>query len=383
MRGKRYPDEFKIEAVKQVTERGYKIADVAERLGITTKSLHNWINKFDKPEKQHITIDNQQDEIRKLKAELRRVTEERNIPKGGRRVLCKRVKEKYTFIKSRLDQYPIAVLCRVLNVHRSGFYAWLKQPCSNRTIEDKRLLGKIKQFWLESGCVYGYRNLTLDLKDDGESVGKNRVYRIMKEAKIKAIRGYKRNPSFGGGNVSHTAPNTLNRGFDVAEPNKVWVTDFTYIRTHEGWLYLTVVIDLFSRQVVGWTMKNTPKADLVIDALLMAIWRRSPKGKVLIHSDQGVQYTCSDWRSFLKEHNLEASMSRRGNCHDNAVAESFFSLLKKDRVKRKIYKNRDEARSEIFNYIEYFYNPVRRHGSNNGLSPVQFEKQYFEKQLSV
>ncbi len=130
-------------------------------------------------------------------------------------------------------------------------------------------------------------------------------------------------------------------------------------------------------------MKNTPKADLVIDALLMAIWRRSPKDKVLIHSDQGVQYTCSDWRGFLKEHNLEASMSRRGNCHDNAVAESFFSLLKKDRVKRKIYKNRDEARSEIFNYIEYFYNPVRRHGSNNGLSPVQFEKQYFEKQLSV
>ncbi|GIU48981.1 transposase [Shewanella algidipiscicola] len=271
----------------------------------------------------------------------------------------------------------------MLNVHRSGFYAWLKQPCSNRTIEDKRLLGKIKQFWLESGCVYGYRNLTLDLKDDGESVGKNRVYRIMKEAQIKAIRGYKRNPSFGGGNISHTAPNTLNRGFDVAKPNKVWVTDFTYIRTHEGWLYLTVVIDLFSRQVVGWTMKNTPKADLVIDALLMAIWRRSPKSKVLIHSDQGVQYTCSDWRSFLKEHNLEASMSRRGNCHDNAVAESFFSLLKKDRVKRKIYKNRDEARSEIFNYIEYFYNPVRRHGSNNGLSPVQFEKQYFEKQLSV
>ena len=231
--------------------------------------------------------------------------------------------------------------------------------------------------------MYGYRNITLDLKDDGEAVGKNRVYRIMRTADIKAVRGYKRNPSFGGGDVSHTAPNTLNRGFDVAEPNKVWVTDFTYIRTHEGWLYLTVVIDLFSRQVVGWTMKSTARADLVIDALLMAVWRRNPTEKVLIHSDQGVQYTCSDWRCFLKEHNLEASMSRRGNCHDNAVAESFFSLLKKDRIKRKVYKTRDEARAEIFTYIEYFYNPVRHHGSNNGLSPMKFEKQYYENLESV
>ncbi len=216
-------------------------------------------------------------------------------------------------------------MCRILNVHRSGFYSWLKNPHSNRAIEDSRLLGKIKQFWLESGCVYGYRNITLDLRDDGELCGKNRVHRIMKSAKIKAIRGYKRKASFDGGPVHLTAPNTLNREFQVTKPNKVWVTDFTYIRTHQGWLYLTVVIDLFSRQVVGWTMKNTPKTDLVIDALLMAVWRRNPTEKVLIHSDQGVQYTSSDWRSFLKEHNLEASMSRRGNCHDNAVAESFFS----------------------------------------------------------
>ncbi|WP_195742877.1 IS3 family transposase [Shewanella woodyi] len=378
MREKRYPDEFKIEAVKQVTERGHQIADVAERLGVTPKSFHNWINKFDKPEKQHTTIDNQQAEIRKLKAELRRVTKERNNLKGGHSVLCKRVKEKYTFIKSRLRQYPIRTLCKTLGVNRSDFYSWLKEPHSPRAIEDKRLLGKIKQYWLESGCVYGYINITLDLKDDGETVGKNRVYRIMSQAKIKAIRSYKRNPSFGGGNVSHTAPNTLNRGFDVDKPNKVWVTDFTFIRTHEGWLYLTVVIDLFSRQVVGWTMKSSAKADLVIDALLMAVWRRSPSEKVLIHSAQGVQYTSSNWRSFLKENNLQASMSRRGKCHDNAVAESFFSLLKKDRVKRKIYRTRAEARSEIFNYIEYFYNPVRHHGSNNGLSPMKFEKQYYE-----
>ena len=175
----------------------------------------------------------------------------------------------------------------------------------------------------------------------------------------------------------------MDREFKAAEPNQSRVTDFTYIRTHEGWLYLTIVLDLFSRQVVGWSMKSNPKADLVIDALLMALWRRKPEGKVLIHSDQGVQYIFSDWRKLVSDNNLEPSMSRRGNCHDNAVAESFFSLLKAERIKRKIYKTRTEARAEIFNYIEFFYNPSRRHGNNNGVSPIEFERRYYEKLSSL
>lgn len=274
-------------------------------------------------------------------------------------------------------------MCHVLGVHRSGFYAWLKCPQSPRAIEDNRLLGLIKQFWLESGCAYGYRNITNDLKDHGEGCGKNRVHRIMRAAEIRSQRGYKRHRGFKGGGVIHVAPNTLDRQFQVQGPNQSWVTDFTYIRTHEGWLYLTIVLDLFSRQIIGWSMKNNPRADLVIDALLMALWRRKPNDKVLIHSDQGVQYTCSDWRKFLADNNLEASMSRRGNCHDNAVAESFFSLLKTERIKRKIYKTRAEARSDVFNYIELYYNPKRRHGNNNGLSPVEFEKRYLGEVASV
>lgn len=274
-------------------------------------------------------------------------------------------------------------MCRVLNIERSGFYAWLKQPLSAKAKDDNRLLGKIKQFWLESGCTYGYRNITIDLKSDGETCGKNRVYRLMRQANIRAVRGYKRHPGFKGGKTNTVAPNTLDRTFDVDKPDSYWVTDFTYIRTYEGWLYVTVVIDLFSRKVVGWTMKNSPKADLVIDALLMAVWRRRPKKKVLVHSDQGIQYTSSDWRSFLNEHNLEASMSRKGNCHDNAVAESFFSLLKKDRVKRKIYPSRQQARADVFDYIEGFYNPRRNHGTNGGLSPVEYERQYYQQLKDV
>lgn len=274
-------------------------------------------------------------------------------------------------------------MCRVLGVHRSGFYAWLKQPLSSRAQEDQRLLGQIKQFWIESGFAYGYRNVTRDLKDQGETCGKNRVHRIMRDAGIRSQRGYKKHKGFKGGGQSHVAPNTLDRQFAVDRPNQSWVTDFTYIRTHEGWLYLTVVLDLFSRQVIGWSMKNNPKSDLVIDALLMALWRRKPKQTVLVHSDQGIQYTCSDWRKFLADNNLEASMSRKGNCHDNAVAESFFSLLKGERIKRKIFKTRDEARAEIFNYIELFYNPTRRHGNNDGLSPMEYEKRYYEKLSTV
>lgn len=167
------------------------------------------------------------------------------------------------------------VVCGALGIERSGFYDWCRHPLSTRGKEDQRLLGKIKQFWLESGCVYGYRNLTIDLKSDGESCGKNRVYRLIKSANIKAVRGYKRHKGFHSGKADLAAPNVLDRVFTIDKPDTSWVTDFTYIRTYEGWLYLTVVIDLFSRKVVGWTMKSSPKTDLVIDAYLAKTAKRT------------------------------------------------------------------------------------------------------------
>ena len=168
----------------------------------------------------------------------------------------------------------------------------------------------------------------------------------------------------------------LNRDFAPSAPNKVWVTDITYIRTYEGWLFLAAVMDLYSRQIIGWAMQPRMTSDLVLQALLAAVWKRKPGAGVIVHSDQGSQFTSSDWLSFLKEHRMVPSMSRRGNCHDNAVAESFFSALKKERIKRRIYPNRETARSDVFDYIEMFYNPVRRHGSAGDLSPVEFERRY-------
>jgi len=224
--------------------------------------------------------------------------------------------------------------------------------------------------------VYGYRKLHDDLQEMGIDCSPNKVARLCQQAGIRAQIGYKRRKGYYGGRPTVVADNHLERQFEVSRPNKVWVTDITYIRTYEGWLYLAVVIDLYSRQVVGWSMNQRMATGLVLDALLMAVWRRKPAQQVLVHSDQGSQYTSGEWQSFLDANNLKSSMSRRGNCHDNAVAESFFQLLKRERIRRKIYKTRREAKEDIFNYIEMFYNSTRKHGTNGLLSPRQYEDQF-------
>ncbi|ECG1029671.1 IS3 family transposase [Salmonella enterica subsp. salamae] len=382
MSGKRYPEEFKIEAVKQVVDRGYSVASVATRLDITTHSLYAWIKKYGPDSSTNKEQSDAQAEIRRLQKELKRVTDERDIFKKSRGVLRKAVRLRYAFIRDNTCCWPVRLLCRVLDVHPSGFYAWLQQPHSQRHQADLRLTGQIKQFWLESGCVYGYRKIHLDLRDSGQQCGVNRVWRLMKRVGIKAQVGY-RSPRARKGEASIVSPNRLQRQFNPDAPDERWVTDITYIRTHEGWLYLAVVVDLFSRKIIGWSMQSRMTKDIVLNVLLMAVWRRNPQKQVLVHSDQGSQYTSHEWQSFLKSHGLEGSMSRRGNCHDNAVAESFFQLLKRERIKKKIYGTREEARSDIFDYIEMFYNSKRRHGSSDQMSPTEYENQYYQRLGSV
>jgi putative transposase len=281
----------------------------------------------------------------------------------------------YTFIKAHRIEFTVRAMCRMLRVHPSGFYSWLKQPFSKRAKEDQRQTELLKQAWQESGKVYGYRKLHDDLRDQGESLCPNRAARLSRCAGISAQIGYRRKPGTYGGKPSLVVDNKLDRQFDVSTPDKVWVTDITYIKTHEGWLYLSVVIDLFSRRVVGWATSSRITTDLVLQSLLASVWRRKPKSKVMVHTDQGSQFTSKDWKDFLKLNNLEASMSRRGNCHDNAVAESFFQLLKRERVRRKTYADRKTARQDIFDYIEMFYNLKPKHTNNQMLSPMIFEEQ--------
>ncbi len=273
-------------------------------------------------------------------------------------------------------------MCRVLKVHRSGFYAWLHRPLSNRAKEDQRLTNQIQESWLGSGFVYGSPRIHQDLKEMGESCSVHRVARLMRIAKIKAQRGYKRRYVKSGA-PSYVAPNQLKQCFTVDRPDATWVTDITYIRTYEGWFYLAVVVDLFSRKVVGWSMNHRMEKHLVTQALLSAVWRRKPKNRVIVHSDQGTQYTSDECQRFMKHHNIDPSMSRRGNCYDNAVAESFFHSLKQERIKRRIYKTREQARSDIFDYIEWFYNAKRRHSYCDNMSPTQFEETYYLNRQNV
>ncbi len=282
---------------------------------------------------------------------------------------------RYAFVAEHSSQFSVRTMCRCLRIHPSGFYAWLNNPLSKRVLEDARQTELIRKSWKDSGKVYGYRKLHDDLIEQGETCCPNRVSRLAKLAGIKAQIGYRRRPDQYGGKPSLVVNNTLDRQFDVQIQDRAWVTDITYIRTLEGFAYLAVVIDLYSRRVIGWSIQSRQTTDVVLKALLMAVWRRKPTEKVLIHSDQGSQFTSIDWASFLRAHNLEHSMSRRGNCHDNAVAESFFNLLKRERIRHQIYKTRPEARQDVFDYIEMFYNPKRKHVRNGMLSPVDFERQ--------
>lgn len=281
---------------------------------------------------------------------------------------------RYAFIRDYRNEHRVSILCRVMSVHRSGFYAWLKEPESSRAIENRRLTQLIRHFHAESDGVYGSPRIFKDLRETGEQCGENRVARLMRESGIRAVRGYKKR-LYRYSKPSEIYPNRLEQQFEVDQPDQAWVTDITQIRTLEGWLYLAVVIDLYSRMVIGWSMKPTIHRDIVLDALLMAVWRRKPGQPVIIHSDQGSQFGSDDWNRFMKEHNLRPSMSRRGNCYDNAVAESFFSSLKKERTRKRTYRTRDLLRADIFDYIEVFYNRRRRHSYLGHVSPAQFERE--------
>lgn len=254
------------------------------------------------------------------------------------------------------QDFPVNMMCRLLKVSTTGYYDWRTRKPSQRQQDNSRLLRKIKSLHTESDGVFGSPRIWEELRYQGEPCSRNRVARLMKSAKlvgIPAVKQWRRRPSTQ--RPEHVV-NHLERDFSAAMPNIKWVTDITYIRTGEGWLYLAVVIDLYSSQVIGWSMSHRMEKELVIQAVLMALWQRKQSGDVILHSDRGSQYTSHEYQHFLKSHHIISSMSAVGSCYDNAAAESFFGLLKRERVNRRKYTTRAEARTDIFDYIERFYN---------------------------
>lgn len=281
---------------------------------------------------------------------------------------------RYICIDRRRNQYPVRMMCRLLAVSHSGYYAWRIRPESARAKTDRELISLIQQIHSDSGGVYGAVKITAELNEQGYPCGRHKVARLMR---IVGLRGCPK-PRFKVTTQSDpkhaVADNLLDQNFTSDAPNECWSSDITYIKTRQGWLYLAVVMDLYSRRIVGWSMSRWISRHLVIDALNMAIAQRLPDEPLIHHSDRGSQYTSDDFRDELEKHNIRCSMSGRGNCYDNAVVESFFGLLKRERVNRRYYLTREEAKQDIFDYIECFYNRQRRHGYLGNISPVAFEE---------
>ena len=280
---------------------------------------------------------------------------------------------KFAFIRAEKAKHSVPALCRMLGVSPSGFYAWSKRGPSARAIEDARLGTQIVTSHGGGRGAYGSPRILRDLRADGERTSRKRIARLMRERGLAGqIERRWRHPS-SAPTTAECMPNTLNRGFVVAAPDQVWASDITYVRTWEGWLYLAVVIDLFSRRVVGWSMQNHMRTDLVLSALTMAIGQRLPDPGLLQHSDRGSQYTSDDYQRALRSHGIECSMSGRGNCWDNAVVESFFGTLKQELVYRRAWPTRQEAAAAIHEYIEVFYNRRRLHSTLDYRTPAEYE----------
>ena len=265
-------------------------------------------------------------------------------------------------------------MCKVFLVSRAGFYAWRKRPESQRKRDDKRFLIHIKSQFEKSRHTYGYRRIHDDFIELQQPCGKHRISRLMRENAIypKSKRKFKVTTD-----SNHQKPfhdNHLNRQFNATEPNQRWVSDITYIHTVEGWLYLATIMDLFSRKIIGWSMSHRMKESLVMDALKMALFRRKINSSLLLHSDRGSQYASDNFQALLRDNNIECSMSRKGDCWDNAAMESFFHSLKTECVYHEKYLTREEAKKSVFDYIEVFYNRQRKHSYLGYQTPEQFEK---------
>jgi putative transposase len=280
---------------------------------------------------------------------------------------------KYQFIKDNSKQYPTSLLCRILKIKRAGYYHWQKRKTAAFKSSEQLLLKQIRDYYEGSEKRYGLRRIHQSFRRDGKKVNRKRVYRIMRKYGIysRTRRKFKVTTKHGAQGIY--SENLLKGKFAVSRQNEIWTSDITYLWTSEGWLYLAVVMDIFTRKIIGWSLSSRINAEIVRDALAMAIRHEKPEGGVIFHSDRGSQYSSQMVKDLLSENNFLQSMSSTGNCYDNAITETFFSTLKKELVYLTKFDTREQARSEVFRYIEIFYNRKRQHSALDYLSPYEFE----------
>ena len=290
---------------------------------------------------------------------------------------------RFQFIRGHRDEFPVTRMCKVLNVSPSGYYAWRNRPVSAREMANRELYNKIEAVYNESHEIYGSPRIYRDLKKQNVACSENRVARLMRLRGLRAKQTKLYKTTTRRNKADPVAPNLLKRDFEADRPNQKWLTDITYIPTQEGWLYLAAVLDLYSRRIIGWAMLGRMTSDLTKDALKMSIRQRQPGADLIHHSDQGSQYTAGEYQQLLKDWDIQVSMNGVGTWYDNAPMESFFGSLKSEWVHHRVYRTRDEARSDIFYYIEAFYNRRRLHSSLNYFSPEEYELLYHQRQSAA
>ncbi|WP_404418843.1 IS3 family transposase [Marinospirillum sp.] len=363
---KKYSKEFKLDAISLVLEQNYTRTEAARSLGINSQMLGRWVQEHRSDEGQSFRgngkLTPEQEELRKLKAQVKRLEMERDILKKANGILCSRNEIKYSFITQHKNAYPISLQCQVLGVSRNGYYQYQKR-LENGPDNPLRqeMLEEVKNIAESAGYVYGSRRMQRALNALGYPVSRSKARKLMREAGVQARQRRKYKATTNSNHGHPVFDNLLKRKFDVPQPDQAYASDVTYIWTQEGWLYLAVVIDLCSRRVVGWSMSSRMKSRLVCDALQMALWQRQPQAGLIHHSDRGSQYASKAFRRLLKAHGIRGSMSRKGDCWDNAVVESFFGSLKQERVHWRSYQTRHEAQQDILEYISMFYNGRRLH----------------------
>ncbi|WP_171554044.1 IS3-like element IS600 family transposase [Shigella dysenteriae] len=377
-KNQRYSKEFKAEAVRTVLENQLSISEGASRLSLPEGTLGQWVIAARKglgtPGSR--TVAELESEILQLRKALNEARLERDIFKKSNNVFCTGVAEKYALIEQWRQQFPIEAMCQVFGVSRSGYYNWVQHEPSDRKQSDERLKLEIKVAHIRTRETYGARRLQTELAENGIIVGRDRLARLRKELRLRCKQKRKFRATTNSNHNLPVAPNLLNQTFAPTAPNQVWVADLTYVATQEGWLYLAGIKDVYTCEIVGYAMGERMTKELTGKALFMALRSQRPPAGLIHHSDRGSQYCAYDYRVIQEQLGLKTSMSRKGNCYDNAPMESFWGTLKNESLSHYRFNNRDEAISVIREYIEIFYNRQRRHSRLGNISPAAFREKY-------
>ncbi|MFC6638967.1 IS3 family transposase [Sulfitobacter sediminilitoris] len=372
--GTKRTDEFRADAVRIALTSGLTRRQVASDLGVGLSTLNKWVTAHRDTD---VVSDKELDlarENERLRRENRILKEERDILKRPHGLLREPKAMRFRFIEEHGRDFPTNRLCQVLDVSERGLRAYRSRPASQRQRTDMVVLAHIKEQSRLSLGSYGRPRMTEELKELGLNIGHRRVGRLMRENGIQVERSKKYKVTTDSNHAFNIAPNLLNRDFAANEPNRKWAGDISYVWTREGWLYLAVILDLHSRRVIGWAVSNRMKRDLAIRALQMAVALRQPPKGCIHHTDRGSQYCSHDYQKLLRQHGFQVSMSGKGNCYDNSAVETFFKTIKAELIWRRSWQTRRDAELAIFQYINGFYNPRRRHSALGWKSPVAFER---------